>query len=124
MSMFLADENIPVETVERLRQKGVDIISVAEVSPGLSDREILDLASKHGRIVITFDVDFGRLVFREKLKVNGVILLRIIPKSPQHITKKVENILASGISMENCFLVVKEDSVRIIPIRAGIEEGG
>ncbi len=69
MSMFLADENIPVETVGILRQKGVDIISIAEVSPGLSDREILDLASKQGRIIITFDVDFGRLVFREKLKV-------------------------------------------------------
>ncbi|MBO3755324.1 MAG: DUF5615 family PIN-like protein [Candidatus Brockarchaeota archaeon] len=100
----------------RLRQKSVDIISVAEVSPGLSDREILDLASKQGRIVITFDVDFGRLVFREKLKVNVVILLRIIPKSPRHITKKVENILASGIPMENCFLIVKEDDVRIIPM--------
>jgi hypothetical protein len=51
-------------------------------------------------------------------------LLRIIPKSPQHITKKVENKPASGIPMENCFLVVKEDSVRIIPIRTGTEERG
>lgn len=117
MTKFLADENIPLKAVETLRQKDIDITTTLKISPGLSDKEVLNLANKQGRIIITFDTDFGKLAFKEKLKVKGIILLRFIPKSPQHIAKRIENLLASGTPIENCFLIVKEDSVRAIPMK-------
>lgn len=117
MIKFLADENIPIKAIHTLKQKGIDIISVLEISQGLSDKEVLDFANKQNRIIITFDIDFGKLVFREKLKVKGIILLRIAPKSPQHIVEKVETLLASEYPIENSFLIVKEDSIRLLPIR-------
>ena len=46
MTKLLADENVPIEAVEALKRKGVDIVSVIEFSPGLSDREVLDLANR------------------------------------------------------------------------------
>jgi len=46
LTRFIADENIPRETVELLKKKGVDIVTVSEVSPGLGDEEILDLSNK------------------------------------------------------------------------------
>jgi|YelNatPaOPRAMG01_1025707.scaffolds.fasta_scaffold12223_8 predicted nuclease of predicted toxin-antitoxin system len=117
MTEFLADENIPIKAVEELKRKGVNIISILEISPGLSDKEVPNLTNRQGRIVITFDTDFGKLIFKEKLKVRGIILLRIVPKSPQRIAEKVMGLLSSKFPIENCFLVVKEDHVRVIPLR-------
>ena len=116
MTKFLADENIPIKAVEALRQKNIDIISILEISPSLSDREVLGLANRQGRVIITFDTDFGKLAFKEKLKVKGIILLRFIPRSPQHIAKRIEYLLAAEIPIENHFLVIREDSVRVISI--------
>ena len=117
MTKFLADENIPIKAVEALRQKNIDIIPVLQISPGLSDRDALDLANTQGRVIITFDTDFGKLTFKEKLKAKGIILLRFIPKSPQQIVKRIEYLITAGIPIENCFLIVREDSVRVIPIK-------
>ena len=116
MTKFLADENIPIKAVKALKQKNIDIIPILQISPSLSDREALDLANRQGRVIITFDTDFGKLAFKEKLKVKGIILLRFIPKSPQQIVKRIEYLITAGIPIENCFLVVREDSVRVIPI--------
>ena len=53
MTKLLADENVPLKAVEILREKGVDVASVTELSPGLKDREVLDLAGREGRIIVT-----------------------------------------------------------------------
>ena len=52
MTKFLADENIPLKAVETLRQKDIDITTTLKISPGLSDKEVLNLANKQGRIII------------------------------------------------------------------------
>jgi len=114
---LLADENVPTKAINALKRKGVDIISVAEFSLGLSDREVLDLANREGRIVVTFDKDFSELVFRDKIKAKGLVLLRFVPKSPQHIAKRIEYLLTIKIPIENHALIVKEDSVRVILLR-------
>lgn len=118
MTKFLADENIPVKVVEALKKKGIDIAPFLAVlfSPGLSDRGVLNLANRRGRVILTFDTSFGELVFKEKLRVKGVILLRFIPRSSQYIVERIESLISAGIPMEDCFLVVGEDSVRVIPL--------
>jgi len=117
LTKFLADENIPIKAVDALKQKNIDIISILQISPGLSDIEVMNLANREGRVIITFDTDFGKLIFKESLKVKGIILLRFIPKSPQQIAKRIQYLLTAEIPIENRFLVVREDSVRIIPIK-------
>jgi predicted nuclease of predicted toxin-antitoxin system len=114
---LLADENIPKETLDFLKRQGVDIISVTEFSFGLSDREILELAKTKGRIVVIFDKDFGQIIFKEKIKTKGVILLRFVPKSPQQVAKRIQQVLAAKIAMENCVVAVKKSSVRVIPTK-------
>ena len=117
MIKLLADENIPIKAVDALKRKGINIISVTEFSPGLSDRKVLNLANRKERIVVTFDKDFGKLVFKEKLKSKGLVLLRFIPRSPQQLAKRIEYLLATEIPIENHILIVKEDSVRVIPLK-------
>jgi predicted nuclease of predicted toxin-antitoxin system len=113
LTQFIADENIPKETVDLLKKQGVDIISVTKFAYGLSDTEVLDLANKNGRIVITFDKGFGQLIFKEKRKTKGLILLRFTPKSPQQIAKRIQQVLATNIRMENSVVTVKKDSIRV-----------
>jgi predicted nuclease of predicted toxin-antitoxin system len=114
---FIADENIPKETVDLLKKQGVNIVSVTKFASGLSDIEVLDLANKNGRIVITFDKDFGQLIFKEKRKTKGLILLRFAPKSPQQIAKRIQHVLATNIRMENSVITVKKDSIRVTPAK-------
>lgn len=78
---------------------------------------MLDLANRKERIVVTFDKDFGELIFREKLKARGLILLRFTPRSPQHIAKRIEYLLTAEILTENHVLIVKQYSVRVIPLK-------
>ena len=44
-----------------MRGRDVDIISVDEVSKGVSDSEVLELAREDGRVILSFDDDFARL---------------------------------------------------------------
>ena len=82
-----------------------------------SDESVLKAANKQGRILLTFDADFGELVFRQKLKAKGVILLKFTPKSSQQVIETIVNILASQAKLEGHFLTVKEKSLRVLPLR-------
>jgi uncharacterized protein with PIN domain len=45
-----------------LRTEGFDVLSISELSPGISDDVVLKLARDQGRILLTFDRDYGELV--------------------------------------------------------------
>lgn len=48
------------------------------------DTDILSIANKDNRILLTTDKDFGELVFKEKLVHSGVILLRLKDESVEN----------------------------------------
>src|SRR5262245_61172078 len=62
--MLLADESVDRMIVERLRADGHDTLYVAEMSPGITDDEILREASSRNALLLTEDKDFGELVYR------------------------------------------------------------
>ncbi|HEY9205739.1 MAG TPA: DUF5615 family PIN-like protein [Candidatus Methanoperedens sp.] len=115
---FLADENIPFYVVKQLRKEGCKIISVLEDFAGSSDEKIMELSSKNKWIIITFDKDFGELIYKQKTdKPYGIILLRVTPKSPEYVLQLLKWLLLQGsISFEGCFVVVNKDKVRSIKI--------
>jgi hypothetical protein len=43
---FIADENIPLKVVERLRNEGLNITSIVEIQVGMEDEEIVKLSEK------------------------------------------------------------------------------
>ena len=112
---FLANENIPLETVKELEHK-TDIVSLSEKCPGLSDEEILKMAHGENRILITFDKDFGELIFKRRIPTRGVVLLKIRPKSPKYITERILSLIKhTEIPLEDHFCVLTEK--RLIPLR-------
>lgn len=74
---FLVDENIGKSIVGHLKNTGYDVIWIKEVRLGMPDSDILKLALKEKRVIVTYDRDFGELVFLQKEKHYGIILLRL-----------------------------------------------
>ena len=95
MQKYLADENNPVTTVKALQDADINIRSIFEVARGMEDEEILSYAFKQNIILITFDKDFGELVFQQKLPSKGIILLRFPPKSPEFITSILSQVIGN-----------------------------
>lgn len=114
---LLADENIPLKAVEDLRGRGIDVISVLSVARGLKDEEVLSVANRQGRVLVTFDKDFGGLVFKAKVKIKGLILLRFTPRTPEDVSLKIKGLIDASIPIENHFVIVAEDRVRVVPLK-------
>jgi predicted nuclease of predicted toxin-antitoxin system len=92
---FLADENIPGDAVAELEAAGHDVVSVRAVAPGSKDADILALAVREERIILTFDKDFGELAWRAGLPTStGIVLFRL----PMPAAAEVGTILAARIS--------------------------
>lgn len=73
---FLADESCAGQIIRALREAGHDVIAIAEVARGSADEEVLDRAVKEKRVLITEDLDFGRLVYAYGHSSPGVLLVR------------------------------------------------
>lgn len=60
---LLLNENFPAPSTSLLRQFGFDVLSVAEEFAGMKDADVLSIAVREGRWLITFDRDYGGLLF-------------------------------------------------------------
>ncbi|MFI0847109.1 DUF5615 family PIN-like protein [Mesorhizobium sp. IMUNJ 23232] len=74
---FLADQCVWRVVVEALRDIGWDGDWIHEISPGLSDLEIVKLSLSGSCPIVTEDADFGDLIFREGLEAYGVVRVRL-----------------------------------------------
>jgi predicted nuclease of predicted toxin-antitoxin system len=79
---WLADECVAAPLVAFLCAGGHDVLYVAEAAAGLSDADVIALALREKRLLLTEDKDFGDLVFRRERSVPGVVLMRIGPENP------------------------------------------
>ena len=71
--LLLYDENMPHPSHRLLVEAGYDVKLISGELSGITDREVVDLAIQERRIIVTFDSDFGTLVFRYGLQPPGVI---------------------------------------------------
>ena len=110
----LADENIPLKVVKKLKQEGFDIISISKLKPGINDYEVIELACKMNRIIITFDKDLGRMVILEKIKPPGLIILRIRPESVEYIYNVLKKVLTLTTDFYNKFIIVKRKIIKVL----------
>jgi predicted nuclease of predicted toxin-antitoxin system len=115
---FLANENFPAESVARLRKAHHDVISVGETMPGVEDEEVLSLAAREGRVLLTFDRDYGELIYLRGMAVPlGVIYLRFVPLTPSHPAEVVLGLeQVSGLRIENRYTVVEPPRIRQRPL--------
>ena len=113
----LADENVDGVLVRFLRNQGHDIFWMAESGPGTGDAKIVSIAQSEGRVILTFDRDFGELIFRHAHAAPGVVFLRLSSRSPEGL---LESFRAVWPRIEQSsvghFIVVRNGKVRIRPM--------
>jgi predicted nuclease of predicted toxin-antitoxin system len=116
---LLADENFPRPAVTALREAGLDVLWIAETSPGAPDDEVLAQCVATERILLTFDKDFGELAYRRGLPAGcGIVLFRITPQSPDEIAALAVAAIGSQPDWSGCFIVVTRERIRMRPLPA------
>jgi predicted nuclease of predicted toxin-antitoxin system len=114
---ILANENVPGPVVAALRQHGHDVVAIKESTPGVSDRVVLERARAEGRLVVTFDKDFGELAVRFGLAPStGVILLRLSGTAPDADNARAVAAITSREDWVGHFAVVTDDRIRLRPL--------
>ncbi len=117
MATFLANENVPADAVEAARRAGHDLAWVREVMPGADDDTVLAYALSEGRVLVTFDKDFGEMAFRQgKRATHGAIPLRPRLRSPEYLSRFMVTVLAQTIDWEGHFCVAQEGRLRAVPL--------
>ncbi|ACY48771.1 DUF5615 family PIN-like protein [Rhodothermus marinus] len=114
----LANENFPLSSVHLLRQAGYDVTSIIQEMPGATDHEVLARASREKRIVLTFDRDYGALVYRMRSPVpSGIVLFRFDPQTPEEPAQWLLRVLQQpGLFLEGKFTVIERERVRQRPL--------
>ena len=91
---FLANENFPDAAVKALEAGGHDVVWVRTVAPGAADPDVLALAVREERILLTFDKDFGELAKSSGLPRGcGVILLRLPMPKPGDVGQQLAQLI-------------------------------
>ncbi len=112
---LLLDQDVYFATERFLREHGHDVVTAAEIGCSRSpDADLLDRARKLGRIFVTRDRDFGRLVFLDRQR-SGVIYLRISFKTLAGGHQELRHVLDhySEEELGGAFVVVEVGRHRI-----------
>lgn len=111
---FLRDENVDNRLGSWLREQGHDSATVAhDFQAALPDVEVLALAHREQRVLITNDTDFGELIFRQGLPHGGVILFRLGSAALAPKRARLEYVIRNHAADIHQFLVIGDHGVRI-----------
>ena len=112
--MFLANENFPKPSITLLRENGFGVASIQERSPGVSDETVFKEALNANLIILTFDRDYGELVFRYAPEhPPAVIYFRDKGSDPLFAGALLVKLLKEeNISFQNSFTVIEEKNIR------------
>jgi predicted nuclease of predicted toxin-antitoxin system len=120
---FLADMGVAGSTIQALRIRGDDPIHLREEGLGrLPDTAILEKARREGRIVLTFDLEFGDLLAAALYDRPSVIIFRLRNQTPASVTPRLLKVLTErSQELEQGVVVIVEEAryrVRRLPIAA------
>lgn len=119
---FFGDMRVSQTVIKTLRNYGYDAIHLRdEKLQKLPDENIILKAKDEGRIILTFDLDFGELLAFSGDSLPSVIIFRLEKANPDYVLSKLnpvlqecQNILENGV-----IITIKDRNYRIryLPIR-------
>lgn len=111
---FLLDESADFRLGRYLETLGHDVTAISRDYPqALEDQEVLAIAVREERILITRDRDFGELIFRQQQVHRGVILFRLGVSELQEATQRMDEIVEYLRDSPGQFIVVTGRGIRI-----------
>ena len=114
MMKFLANENFPFPSIKLLREKGFEVKSIGEELSGISDERILSIAVNEQLIILTFDRDYGELIFKYmKESPPAVVYFRTKGENPIKAGQILFELLQNpNFQLTGYFTVIDETGVR------------
>lgn len=116
---FLADENFPLASTQLLIANGHNVRQTAILFQGKPDAFLLAEAVLQQEIILTFDKDFGELIFKITLPAGeGVVLFRLqryLPQVPGEILLTI--LQTQTINLSFHLTVIDENKIRQRPIQ-------
>ncbi len=112
--IFVCDEGVDRSVVEQLRADGHDVVYIAELSPSISDDDVLREANARGAVLVTADKDFGELVFRLGKLSAGILLVRLHELATNERASLVGAVVRDhGAELIGAFSVLSPTKLRI-----------
>ncbi len=92
---FLLDADMPRSSAEVIRSLGFEVEDVRDIGMrAAKDREIIEYALKHKRIIVTKDTDFGEIL--RYPEHPGAIIFRLhYPFTSEELNERLEEFLKS-----------------------------
>lgn len=110
---FLANENFPDPSIRILRDQGYEVKSIRTDAPSISDHQVIAMAQDEERIMLTFDKDYGELIFKDGIgSPPAVLFLRYRGRDPKAAAALIQDALTAGTVLEGRFTVIEEDGIR------------
>ena len=104
---FIADENIPFQVVESLREAGYAVATISEAAhPGTTNDELAKLSIQLGMIIITRDADFT-LLRQSLMRKIKVIYIRL-SGDPNSIAQRILN------NIDGCTSILQDHNVAML----------
>jgi len=120
---FLIDMPVTPDAAPHLRAAGHDAIHAIDLGLARSsDNELLAVARREGRIVITADLDYPRLIALQQADRPGVILFRGGAYSDREMLALLDRVLARASTLDLDHSIVVVDRTRIRRRALPIEE--
>ena len=120
---LLADENVHGDLIARLRWFGLDVEWIAESTPGMSDVDILLRPDIGDLVLLTFDRDFGELIFHRHLPApHCIIYSRLGRADPRAVADHIQRLLEKGLP-DRHMLVLARDGERLKLFPDGANNG-
>jgi predicted nuclease of predicted toxin-antitoxin system len=117
---LLADMGVNLQIVEWLRRNGDDAVHLRDEGlQRLPDSDIFDKAFSEGRVILTFDLDFGEIAAWSGGRIVSVILFRLHNTRTPHVIQRLQSALTLRQELENGAVMVVEETrcrVRRLPI--------
>ena len=115
---FLLNENIPQKAILALREAGFEVIPVAELMAGADDQTVLGYAHEHQLIVITFDRDYGELIYRHQLPSPlGLLYVRFPFPAPAETARYILHLLKQeSLDLVGKFTTAAHNRIRQRPL--------
>ncbi|MBI4305133.1 MAG: DUF5615 family PIN-like protein [Chloroflexi bacterium] len=117
---FLADESCDIRVAQALRRAGHDVVVIFETARGTPDPEVLEIALKDSRILLTEDRDFGQLVFAGGYRsVPAVLYFRCRQSDRASLPAAIVGLVSRlGPKLERSFVVWTPRRVRVRRLEA------
>lgn len=113
---FKVDENLPASVAVRLREAGIDAVTVLDQKlGGTADSTLYEVCGSEGRVLITLDVGFGDIRTYPPGTGPGVIVLRPRRQDAMSILRLVDSLLES-LAREfagGALWIVDENRIRV-----------